>query len=127
VAWYHLRAMENSSFAPWAREMTSMVNEEKFHAAFGARRVADAVRNPEYARLCGVSREDIQRAIDKWYPRALDTFGKSDSRGSELAVAYGIRRWGNAELRRMYKEDIDAQLRALGLEVPPEDRGRKIF
>ncbi len=127
VAWYHLRAMENSSFAPWAREMTSMVNEEKFHAAFGARRVADAVRNPEYARLCGASREDIQRAIDKWYPRALDTFGKSDSRGSELAVAYGIRRWGNAELRRMYKEDIDAQLKALGLEVPPEDRGRKIF
>ena len=104
-----------------------MVNEEKFHAAFGARRVADAVRNPEYARLCGASREDIQRAIDKWYPRALDTFGKSDSRGSELAVAYGIRRWGNAELRRMYKEDIDAQLKALGLEVPPEDRGRKIF
>ena len=42
-------------------------------------------------------------------------------------MAYGIRRWGNAELRRMYKEDIDAQLRALGLEVPPEDRGRKIF
>jgi ring-1,2-phenylacetyl-CoA epoxidase subunit PaaA len=127
VAWYHLRAMENSSFAPWAREMTSMVHEEKFHASFGARRVADVVRNPEYARLCGAGRADVQRAIDKWYPRALDTFGKSDSRGSELAVAYGIRRWGNAELRRMYKEDIDAQIRALGLEVPPEDRGRKIF
>ena len=85
--------------------------------------VGDAV--DQLGRLLG--REDIQRAIDKWYPRALDTFGKSDSRGSELAVAYGIRRWGNAELRRMYKEDIDAQLKALGLEVPPEDRGRKIF
>jgi len=43
VAWYHLHAMENSSFAPWAREMTSMVNEEKFHASFGARRVRDLV------------------------------------------------------------------------------------
>jgi len=27
----------------------------------------------------------------------------------------------------MYKDDIDAQIRGLGLEVPPEDRGRKIF
>src|SRR5438552_389967 len=70
---------------------------------------------------------DVQRAIDKWYPRALDTFGKSDSRASQLAVAYGLRRWGNAELRRMYREDIDAQLTALGLTVPPEDRGRKIL
>ncbi len=127
VAWYHLRAMENSSFAPWAREMTSMVHEEKFHASFGARRIADAVRNPEYARLAEAAPGDVQRAIDKWYPRALDTFGKSDSRASQLAVAYGLRRWGNAELRRMYKEDIDAQLTALGLTVPPEDRGRKIL
>src|SRR5215831_10439503 len=51
VAWYHLRAMENSSFAPWAREMTTMVHEEKFHASFGARRVADVVRNAEYRHL----------------------------------------------------------------------------
>jgi len=127
VAWYHLRAMENSSFAPWAREMTTMVHEEKFHASFGARRVADVVKNVEYARLCGAGREEVQHAVNKWYPRALDTFGKSESRFSDLAIAYGIRRWGNAELRRMYKDDIDAQIRGLGLEVPPEERGRKIF
>src|ERR1039458_988464 len=38
VAWYHLRAMEDCSYAPLAREMTTMVGEEKFHASFGARR-----------------------------------------------------------------------------------------
>jgi 1,2-phenylacetyl-CoA epoxidase catalytic subunit len=107
--------------------MTTMVHEEKFHASFGARRVADVVRNAEYARLCGAGCDEVQQAVNKWYPRALDTFGKSESRFSDLAVAYGIRRWGNAELRHMYKDDIDAQIRGLGLEVPPEDRGRKIF
>ena len=127
VAWYHLHAMENCSYAPLAREMTSMVHEEKFHASFGARRVTDILQNPDYARLCGASRDDVQAAVRKWYPRALDTFGKSDSRFSDLAVQYGIRRWGNAELRRMYKEDIDQQLRALGLEVPPEEFNRKIL
>jgi 1,2-phenylacetyl-CoA epoxidase catalytic subunit len=113
VAWYHLHAMENSSYAPWAREMTTMVHEEKFH--------------PEYAALCGATAADAQRTIDKWYPKALDTFGKSVSKFSDLAVAYGIRRWGNAELREMYRKDIDEQIRELGLVVPPADRGRKVL
>lgn len=127
VAWYHLHAMENSSYAPWAREMTTMVHEEKFHASFGARRVKDLVTDPQYARLLGATRDDVQAAIDKWYPRALDTFGRSQSRFSDLAVAYGIRRWGNAELRQMYKKDIDEQIRVLGLVVPPEDRDRNVL
>jgi len=127
VAWYHLRAMENGSFAPLAREMTSMVHEERFHASFGARRITDVLRDPDYARGAGGGRDAVQAAIVKWYPRALDTFGKSQSRFSDLAVQYGIRRWGNAELRRMYREDIDPQIRALGLEVPREDFDRKIL
>ena len=127
VAWYHLHAMENCSFAPLAREMTSMVQEERFHASFGARRASDLVSSPEYGHRCRAGRDELQSAVDRWYPRALDTFGKSQSRFSELAVGYGIRRWGNAELRQMYKRDIDEQLRSLGLEVPPEDRNRKIL
>ncbi len=119
--------MENSSYAPWAREMTSMVHEEKFHASFGARRARDLVTEPEYRRLCGATAEDVQAPIDTWYPRTLDTSGKSVSRSSDLAVAVGIRRWGNAELRRMYRQDVDEQIRSLGLEVPPEDRNRRIF
>jgi len=127
VAWYHLHAMENSSFAPWAREMTSMVHEEKFHASFGARRVRDLVHDATYQGLSQAGPADVQRAIDKWYPKALDTFGKSESKFSDLAVAYGVRRWGNAELREMYRKDIDAQISTLGLVVPPADRNRKVF
>lgn len=126
VAWYHLRAMENCSYAPLAREMTTMVHEERFHASFGARRVKDLVSDPEYAGKVGVGSDEVQAAVDKWYPHALDTFGRSDSKFSELAVGYGIRRWGNGELRAMWKEDIDAQIVAIGLDVPPEDRGRMI-
>jgi len=127
VAWYHLHAMENCSFAPLAREMTTMVQEEKFHASFGARRVRDLVKDAAYAEKAGAGAAEAQAAVDKWYPHALDTFGRSDSRFSELAVGYGIRRWGNAALRQMYKEDIDAQIAEIGLEVPSEDRGRTVF
>jgi 1,2-phenylacetyl-CoA epoxidase catalytic subunit len=126
VAWYHLHAMENCSYAPLAREMTSMVHEEQFHASFGARRARDLVSSAEYAAAAGGGLAELQAAVDRWYPRALDTFGTSTSRFSELAVGYGIRRWGNEELRQMYKRDIDEQIRNLGLAVPPADRGRKV-
>jgi 1,2-phenylacetyl-CoA epoxidase catalytic subunit len=103
-----------------------MVQEEKFHASFGARRVRDLMSDAGYQHLCHAGHDEVQAAVDKWYPKALDTFGKSQSRFSDLAVAYGVRRWGNAELRDMYKKDIDAQIAALGLVVPPADRARKI-
>ena len=127
VAWYHLHAMEDCSYAPLAREMTSMVGEEKFHASFGNRRIGDLVNDPEYQRLAGAGRVEAQATLDKWYPRALDTFGKAKSKFSELAVGYGIRRWGNEELRQMYKKDMDERILAIGLDVPPAERGRKIF
>lgn len=127
VAWHHLHGMENCSYAPLAREMTTMVHEERFHASFGARRARDMALDPGYQRLAGAGPDELQAAIDKWYPKALDTFGKAQSRFSDLAVAYGIRRWGNEELRTRYREDVDAKIRDLGLTVPPADRGRRIL
>jgi ring-1,2-phenylacetyl-CoA epoxidase subunit PaaA len=126
VAWHHLRGMENCSFAPLAREMTTMVYEERFHASYGARRIRNIVQDPVYARLCGGTKADAQRTVDKWYPQALDTFGASESKFSELAVSYGIRRWGNEALRQIYRKDIDAQIEAIGLKVPDPEKGRKI-
>jgi 1,2-phenylacetyl-CoA epoxidase catalytic subunit len=126
VAWYHLRAFEDSSFAPFAREMTTMVHEERFHASFGARRIRDLVQDARYQALAGAGRAEAQQTVDKWYPHALDTFGAANSKFSDLAVRYGIRRWGNEELRGMWKEDLDKQIAAIGLVVPDPARGRRI-
>ncbi len=126
VAWYHLRAMENCSYAPLAREMTTMVNEERFHASFGARRIRDLVQDPRYAELARAGPAEAQATIDKWYPHALDTFGAKESRISDLAVRYGIRKWGNEELRAMFKADLDAQIVKIGLRLPDADAGRRV-
>jgi ring-1,2-phenylacetyl-CoA epoxidase subunit PaaA len=126
VAWYHLRAFEDSSFAPFAREMTTMVHEERFHASFGARRIKDLVQNPRYQDLAKAGPAEAQETVDKWYPHALDTFGAAKSRFSDLAVMYGIRRWGNEELRQMWKADLDKQIAALGLRVPDASAGRRV-
>ncbi len=127
VAWYHLLAMENCSYAPLAREMTSMVHEERFHASFGARRIKDIFQDPGYGEMCGAAPQDAQATVNKWYPHALDTFGGGKSKFSDLALKYGIRKWGNEELRNMWRADLDAQIEKIGLVVPDADFGRQIY
>jgi ring-1,2-phenylacetyl-CoA epoxidase subunit PaaA len=106
--------------------MTTMVHEERFHASFGARRIKDLVQNARYQDLSKAGPAEAQKTVDKWYPHALDTFGAGKSKFSDLAVAYGIRRWGNEELRQMWKADLDKQIAALGLAVPDSSAGRLI-
>lgn len=127
VAWHHLKAFENSSFAPFARAMTSMVHEERFHASFGQNRIRTLMTDPDYRSLCGAKTEDVERALWKWYPRALDTFGRKDSKFAALAVKYGIRRYDNEQLRQLWMADINPFLQSLGLEVPPPEYDRHIM
>jgi ring-1,2-phenylacetyl-CoA epoxidase subunit PaaA len=124
VAWYHLKALENCSFGPFARSMTSMVPEERFHASFGANRARTIVADPAYAERAGTQSGEAQARLEKWYPRALDTFGRADSRFSEAAVNLGIRKWGNEELRQMWMADVNPLLERIGLKVPPSDWDR---
>jgi ring-1,2-phenylacetyl-CoA epoxidase subunit PaaA len=127
VAWYHLKAFENSSLAPFARAMCSMVPEERFHASFGANRVRRLVDDPAYLEAAGGTRADVETSLRKWYPRALDTFGASKSRFSDLAVRFGIRRWGNEELRQMYLQDINPLLLSMGLQPPAPEWDRHVL
>jgi 1,2-phenylacetyl-CoA epoxidase catalytic subunit len=124
VAWYHLKALENSSFAPFARSMTCMIPEERFHASFGANRIRTILTDPEYAERAGMLPGEVQARLEKWYPRALDTFGKKESRFGEAAVAMGIRKWDNEALRQMWLADINPTLERLGLKVPPPEWDR---
>jgi ring-1,2-phenylacetyl-CoA epoxidase subunit PaaA len=84
------------------------------------------VSDARYQDLARAGPSDAQKTIDKWYPHALDTFGSAASRFSELAIAHGIRRWGNEELRQMWRKDIDPEILKLGLRVPDSEQGRLI-
>lgn len=127
VAWYHLKAFENSSYAPFARSMTSMVHEERFHAAFGQNRIKALVTDPDYLAASRATTADVQNAICKWYPRSLDTFGRKESKFASQAVALGIRRHDNEELRQMWMADINPFIESVGLQVPSPDYDRHIL
>lgn len=127
VAWYHLHAMLNCSYAPLARDMTSMVHEGKFHASFGARRACDLSLKADYQIVTKAGREEIPGGGGQMVYYALNTFCKTGSNFANLSVTYGIRKWNNEELLAKYKEEIDKKIAAIGLVVRPEGKERKIL
>jgi 1,2-phenylacetyl-CoA epoxidase catalytic subunit len=124
VGVYQLRAFQECSYGPLARAMPLMLSEEQLHLNFGAsvlRRMAKD--GPKY----NGSREEAQEAVLKWYPRALDMFGHSQSDTSRKAIEWGLKRWTNEEARTRFIHEVTPLVQGFGLELPPSDFDRHIL
>jgi 1,2-phenylacetyl-CoA epoxidase catalytic subunit len=81
------------------------------------------------ARACETSRGRalVERLLAKWYPAALDMFGRSDSPNVPKFIRWGLKSVGNAEIRRAYKAYVDNKIAALGVPVPDETKHRRFL
>jgi 1,2-phenylacetyl-CoA epoxidase catalytic subunit len=68
-----------------------------------------------------------QALLAKWYPAALDMFGRSDSPNAPKFIHWGLKSVGNAEIRQAYKAYVDRKLVALGLDLPDERTNRRFL
>jgi 1,2-phenylacetyl-CoA epoxidase catalytic subunit len=68
-----------------------------------------------------------QRLLEKWYPAALDMFGRSDSPNVPKFIQWGLKSVGNADIRQLYKEYVDRKIEALGLDLPDERKNRRFL
>ena len=93
--------------------------DEVGHSEMGHRFLAEIVGDARGRAL-------VQRLLAKWYPAALDMFGRSDSQNAPKFIRWGLKSVGNAEIRAAYKSYVDAKLVALGLE-PPDERANRRF
>jgi 1,2-phenylacetyl-CoA epoxidase catalytic subunit len=124
VGVYQLRAFQECSYGPLARAMPLMLSEEQLHLNFGASVLRRMVQDG--SSYYG-SREEATEAIRKWYPRALDMFGHSNSETSRRAIEFGLKRWTNEEARARFTEELRALFRPLGLELPPDEFDRHVL
>jgi len=124
VGVYQLRAFQECSYGPLARAMPLMLSEEQLHLNFGASVLRRMVQDG--AKYYG-SKEEAQAALLKWYPRALDMFGHSNSDTSRRAIEYGLKRWTNEEARARYIEEVTSLVRTIGLELPSPDFDRHVL
>jgi len=63
-------------------------------------------------------RAAAQAAIDRWYPRGLDMFGRSNSRRAAGYRHWGLKRRANETARAEYVSEVRPLIEALGLTVP---------
>jgi len=73
------------------------------------------------------NREEAQEALVKWFPRALDMFGHSNSDTSRRAIEYGLKRWTNEEARALYIAETQKLLTPYGLDLPPAEFDRHVL
>jgi 1,2-phenylacetyl-CoA epoxidase catalytic subunit len=124
VGVYQLRAFQECSYGPLARAMPLMLSEEQLHLNFGASVLRRMVHDgPKYAG----SPEEAHEAVLRWYPRALDMFGHSNSDTSRRAIEFGLKRWTNEEARQRYIAEVSALFRSIGLQLPDERFDRRVL
>ncbi len=121
VAWFHMLIDRvglyvgiewlGSTYEPLARVSDRLEKDEIFHATSGFKYLQEIVKDPG-------GRAEAQDLLHKWWPAALDMFGRSTSKNSEIYVKWGIKRKSNEELRQQYIAETVPLIEQLGLEVP---------
>lgn len=112
VGKYQLQMQKMSAYQPMAESMPQMLREEAFHLAAGVvpmrRWVTAAAQGGTFITMA-----DLQKAINKWMPRAMEMFG--DERGGGTNVRYGLKPMKNSEAQGQYYEEVDKLVRDLNL------------
>src|SRR5262249_449874 len=120
VGRFQLEEFIGATYQPLARvvEDPDIIREEEGHVDFGTNATA------EFAAKGGESKERIQKAVDYWYANGLYMFGNSKSYRSERYMFWGLKRRPNAVARQQYKDEIDALILKMGLQLPDPNKGR---
>ncbi|MET7796748.1 Phenylacetic acid catabolic protein [Streptomyces decoyicus] len=116
-----IKEMTTSTYAPLCVEAAEILKEEARHFGYGKRLMQESYD------AGAKSRDRAQKALDKFYPMALDMFGRPDSRRGRLAVRWGLRKNDNGELRELYKTAIAGHIEKIGFSVPEVDPSQLQF
>ena len=117
---FHARDWRESSYVPLAKMATTVERDELGHSEMGYHFLREITSDRR-------GRELAQRLVAKWYPAALDMFGRSDSPNAPKFIQWGLKSVDNAVIRGAYRGYVDAKLVALGLDVPDERVNRRFL
>jgi ring-1,2-phenylacetyl-CoA epoxidase subunit PaaA len=110
-AGHQLEDVLMSSYRPWARVMEGIFKEEMFHIAHGDNWVKRLAADPE-------DRPHMQAAIDRWFPRTMNIFGRPDTPKNRLYRELGLKVRDNQEVREAFAAEVGQRLEEAGLRMP---------
>ncbi len=117
---FHSRDWRESSYVPLQKMAATVERDELGHSEMGYYFLQ---------QICAEAKGKAvaQHLLGKWYPAALDMFGRSDSTNAPKFIRWGLKSVGNAEIRQAYKQYVDGKIGALGLDVPDERANRRFL
>ncbi len=131
VGKYQLDMQQVFSYAPMARSMRPMLQEEGFHMGFGRRFLKElAVQATQGTGSYSIN--DIQRALNKWYPRGLEMFG--NEQGGETMVIFGFKTKTNGQAQADYIAEVQGIVEGTNVAIvrthhpnmPPDEARRLV-
>lgn len=103
-------AME-CSYAPWNRTIEGIFKEEMMHVNHGNTWVKKLSEDP-------TTKDEVQEALNKWYPRTMNIFGRPGSKKNVIYKKFKLKLRDNEEVRQAFKKDIEQALEGTGLTLP---------
>jgi 1,2-phenylacetyl-CoA epoxidase catalytic subunit len=117
VGKYQLEMQQVFSYAPMARSMGPMLQEEAFHLGSG-RSLLKEIGQMAARGEGDYSVEDIQRALNLWFARGLEMFG--NEKGGETAVTFGFKDKTNGTAQGEYIEEVRGVVRNVNVAMIQE-------
>lgn len=100
-----------SSYRPWARVMEGIFKEEMFHIAHGDNWLRRLAKNPE-------TKPKMQAALDRWFPRTMNIFGRANSPKNRLYRQLGLKVRDNQDVREAFAAEVGRLVQEAGLRLP---------
>jgi len=114
VGKYQLDMQQVFSYAPMARSMGPMLQEEAFHLGSG-RKLLKEISQMAARGEGDYSIEDVQRAMNLWYPRGLEMFG--NEHGGETSVTFGFKDKTNGTAQSEYMDEVRGVVRNVNVAI----------
>ena len=119
AAYVMLNDYAKSSYAPWVKITKAILIKEDEHANFG-----QTFLNSQTIKF---GQPIIQKALNKWWRIALNSFGPPRSAHHDGYIYFGLKYRSNEERREAFRKDITPRISALGLDLPKLFRDRYPF
>jgi ring-1,2-phenylacetyl-CoA epoxidase subunit PaaA len=110
-AGHQLEDVRTCSYGPWVRAIEGIFKEEKMHIRHGELWVHRLAGSP-------ATKGEAQEALNKWYVRTMNIFGRPGSTRNVLYRKYRLKARDNDEVRQAFAKEVKELAEAAGLGVP---------
>jgi ring-1,2-phenylacetyl-CoA epoxidase subunit PaaA len=111
---FQLLEYRDSSYAPYAKIVAGIIEEEERHTGFGESFLSEMCAGEE-------GRRQAQHLFDKWFPLCLKVFGRPGTPGNRYAVEAGLKHRDSGAVMRDYVQDLKPVMAQCGLRFPPRE------